>query len=198
MLSVVAITLSFIFFGVVHSFTASLTLKSWVKKWSPAWYDRWYRLAYSILSGLTLLPAMATTLFLPDQLLYKIPFPWVILTGIIQLIGLGIAGYSLLITRMSGFVGLKQAMQPDAQETAEPLITHGSFRYVRHPIYAGSFLVIWLLPIMTLNFLTAIFCATLYIVIGIYFEEKKLVIQYGQPYIDYKNRTPMLFPWKIG
>jgi hypothetical protein len=42
--------------------------------------------------------------------------------------------------------------------------------------------------------LTVYLGATIYILIGAYFEEKKLVGEFGDAYTDYKRRTPMLIP----
>jgi protein-S-isoprenylcysteine O-methyltransferase Ste14 len=36
---------------------------------------------------------------------------------------------------------------------------------------------------------------TIYIFIGAYFEERKLLREYGEVYAEYKSRTPMLIPW---
>jgi protein-S-isoprenylcysteine O-methyltransferase Ste14 len=33
-----------------------------------------------------------------------------------------------------------------------------------------------------------------YIPIGIYFEEKKLIKMYGDQYVEYKKRVPAIFP----
>ena len=35
---------------------------------------------------------------------------------------------------------------------------------------------------------------TIYVLIGIFFEERKLLCEFGQAYADYKSRTPMLIP----
>ena len=37
-------------------------------------------------------------------------------------------------------------------------------------------------------------CITVYTIIGIYFEEKKLVKDFGESYIQYRDETPMLIP----
>jgi protein-S-isoprenylcysteine O-methyltransferase Ste14 len=37
--------------------------------------------------------------------------------------------------------------------------------------------------------------ATIYILIGAYFEERKLSREFGAAYADYKSKTPMLIPW---
>ena len=74
------------------------------------------------------------------------------------------------------------------------LVTGGLYRFVRHPLYTFSLLILWLSPSMTVN--TFIVCAalTIYVLIGIIFEERKLLREFGQKYEDYKSVTPMLIP----
>jgi len=35
---------------------------------------------------------------------------------------------------------------------------------------------------------------TLYILVGVYFEERKLLREFGQEYAEYRSITPMLIP----
>jgi protein-S-isoprenylcysteine O-methyltransferase Ste14 len=37
--------------------------------------------------------------------------------------------------------------------------------------------------------------ATVYILVGAYFEERKLLREFGAAYAEYKSKTPMLIPW---
>ena len=75
-------------------------------------------------------------------------------------------------------------------------MTTGIHNYVRHPLYAGTFLFIWglllLLPYWSLLIADSII--TLYTLIGIRFEENKLVREFGKPYEEYQNEVPMIIP----
>jgi protein-S-isoprenylcysteine O-methyltransferase Ste14 len=46
----------------------------------------------------------------------------------------------------------------------------------------------------TWNLLAFNLAAALYFVIGAVFEERKLVREFGQAYVEYRQRTPMLVP----
>ena len=50
------------------------------------------------------------------------------------------------------------------------------------------------MPNMTWNLLAVCIGATVYILIGVRFEEHKLLRQFGKKYADYKRRTPLLIP----
>ncbi|NOH03709.1 MAG: isoprenylcysteine carboxylmethyltransferase family protein [Chloroflexi bacterium] len=73
-------------------------------------------------------------------------------------------------------------------------MTRGLYRLVRHPLYTFSLVFIWLTPVMSQNSLALYTGATLYLLIGAYFEERKLLRDFGEAYAEYKRKTPMLIP----
>ena len=177
--------------GLVHSFLASLAVKDFSRRTFGAGFMRLYRLAYNIFSAISFLPVLWLVAILPDHNLYSIPTPWKYL----MLIGQGLAALCLLIavlqTDSLHFVGLKQLFEEDRPGS---LVTGGFYKLVRHPIYTFSLLFLWLNPTMTANSLTFYVGATLYFLIGAYFEERKLLREFGSVYAEYKAVTPMLIP----
>jgi protein-S-isoprenylcysteine O-methyltransferase Ste14 len=89
--------------------------------------------------------------------------------------------------------GLRQAFAgfdvPPAQFRT-PLL----YRYVRHPIYLGFVLAFWATPVMTAGHLLFAAGATGYIFLGIFFEERDLVAQFGDQYRRYREQVGMLLP----
>ena len=68
------------------------------------------------------------------------------------------------------------------------------YRYVRHPLYLGLLLSLWSVPVMTAGHLLYSTALSGYILVGIWFEERDLVAQFGERYRRYRNEVGMLVP----
>jgi len=184
--------LSLALWGLVHSILASQAAKTWFRRLFGDGATRFYRFAYNIFSVVSLLPALWLMVLLPDRALYRIPAPWLYLTLAGQVVAILMEVVGVLQTDTLAFIGLRQLFK--GEEESGALVVHGLYRWVRHPLYTGGLLFIWLTPIMTTNTLILFSAATIYIIVGAYFEERKLMREYGEAYAAYKAVTPMLLP----
>lgn len=75
-----------------------------------------------------------------------------------------------------------------------PFLTTGAFRYMRHPVYMSFLGLVWFTPTMTLDhaILTAVW--TLYIYVGSWAKDLRLLHYIGDEYRAYARRVPGL-PW---
>ena len=112
-----------------------------------------------------------------------------------MLVGQGLSVVFLFVavlrTDVLSFVGLRQLF-----EEVQPgkLVTKGFYRMVRHPLYTFGLLALWLSSSVSVNAFIVYLSLTIYILAGIYFEERKLLREFGQAYADYRSVTPMLIP----
>jgi protein-S-isoprenylcysteine O-methyltransferase Ste14 len=87
------------------------------------------------------------------------------------------------------FARLRQRAVPEAQFRT-PLL----YRYVRHPLYVGLLLSLWMVPLMTAGRLLFALGLSAYILIGIAFEERDMLAQFGERYRHYRAEVGMLLP----
>jgi protein-S-isoprenylcysteine O-methyltransferase Ste14 len=113
--------------------------------------------------------------------------------------GVFLAGLSLLA--WSGVVllrdkprGLQLLGKPTADPTKPQLCQAGPYRWVRHPLYLASLLLIWSAPDLTSDRLLFNVMWSAYVLVGLQLEERDLIAVYGQAYEVYRARVPMLLP----
>ncbi|SFF02782.1 methyltransferase family protein [Spirosoma endophyticum] len=193
----IAIGLSWLLFGLLHSLTATHWFKQWVQSVHliPQPY---YRLIYNGIALITFLPVLLT--------LQEGPVDWLGSWRGSAWIG------SLLIVSGSlvGLLAFKEydivdflgwPMNSPLKESAESegLRQDGLLRYVRHPLYLGTISALLGLLANQPDWKHLMFSlvAFTYLRIGIYFEERKLVKTFGEAYLRYQHQVPMLFPYRF-
>ena len=180
-----------VLWGVVHSVTASLRFKELLRRMLGNGFMKFYRLFYNVFSVITFAPILYLMVILPNKDLYRIPSPW----NYLMLTGQGISVLLLVIaviqTDTLSFIGLRQLFE---EEKPGKLVTKSFYRFVRHPLYTFGLLILWLSPNVSVNSFVVYVGLTVYIFIGAYFEERKLLREFGQEYAEYKAITPMIIP----
>ncbi len=160
----------------------------------------YYRLAYNTFSLLTLLPVVIYQLLLSEKIIFSWPGPWNLLK-----FGMYLASFVLFyggyrVFDMRYVLGIQQVheMREGGKIEAMDFNTSGILEYVRHPWYSGAILLVWAFGTITDVSLVSKIILTAYIIIGTFLEEKKLIHEIGEPYLEYCKRVPMLIPWKKG
>ena len=183
--------ISIVVWGAVHSIMASLGFKSLLRRVFGDGIMKFYRLFYNVFSVITFSPILYLMTVLPNENLYQVSTPWQLLMLAGQGISMFLLIFAVLQTDTLSFVGVRQIF---SGEKSGKLVTNGLYRFVRHPLYTFGLLVIWLSPGMTRNSLVVYISLTIYILVGVFFEERKLLREFGQEYAEYRFSTPMLIP----
>lgn len=179
------------FWGFFHSFNASFGVKEYYRRTFGEGLMKLYRLFYNAIAAATFLPTLVLLMTLPSEIVYRIPTPWNYLMIAGQIFFASCLFAAFFQFGILYFIGLRQLVEvPGKRE----LVTSGLYGYVRHPFYTFFLLFLWLTPTVTIHLLIVYFALTVYIHIGIFFEERKLLRDFGEQYAEYRAATPMLFP----
>jgi protein-S-isoprenylcysteine O-methyltransferase Ste14 len=183
----------------VHSFLIDSSVLGYITKCTPR-LAHYHRLLYNGLSLLTLVPLVVLT----RNGTGKVIFAWegysILVRGLLFVAALLLFHGGAKRYDFQHFIGLKQLrsgqnhiLMSDNEEFSDS----GVFGLCRHPWYLGSLLLIWsILPEYPLPHFLAACILSVYLVVGSFLEERKIVAQYGVRYRDYQQRVSMFFPWK--
>jgi protein-S-isoprenylcysteine O-methyltransferase Ste14 len=171
---------------------AAVWFKNIIEKAFRSYY-KYYRLIYSIIAAGSLVLLLyfqfshqSEILFRQTWLLWPVAVP-LLLTGI----------YIMMACISKYFINLS-GVDVFLKEKREPVLeTNGLHNYVRHPLYLGTLLFVWSLFLFfpLLSNLIACGVITIYTIAGIYIEERKLKLEFGEAYSVYSSKVPMLIPF---
>ena len=179
-------------FGATHSLLAGARGREGLARWAGAGD----RLVYNLIA----LVELGVVLGYARAVLPAIPFAeppalrvarWGAMAAGALVLARGGRGYDL--ARFAGLAQLRSG--PEAAAAAEKLVVGGWNAWVRHPLYLGLLLFVWGMVGDARAAVTA-GCVTAYVLIGIHFEERKLLRLHGADYAAYRARVPMLLPWR--
>jgi len=200
-LDVLIIIFLFIVFGYVHSLLASEKVKLQFKK-KFGELIAFYRILYNIFSVISLYIIYELSPK-PHIIIYDLQNPFDLIILIPQFLSLAGVFWVFRYICAREFLGLDQIKRfLEKRYTTEldeefTLRIEGPYRFSRHPVYFFSITFLLFRPVMDLFYLTFLICIVVYFYIGSYYEEKKLVRQFGEVYENYKKEVPRIFPVKL-
>ena len=181
-------------FACQHSVMARQGFKRWLKQYIP---DLIERSIYVFFSSLALV--LIFVFWVPNrQPLYDLSdmIPEVIFWLLIAC-GFVILSWATFLVNHFELFGLRQAWLHYRQQKYRELDFEEKslYRWIRHPIMLGTLIILWASPQMSLGHFWFSGLMTVYMLIGIHFEEKSLLQQHGELYRNYQSRTWKLVPY---
>jgi len=183
-------------FGILHSILA----RSSIQEKTPAQHKHLYRLGYNIFATLHLglVYLIGPFVLAANTTPFVLPSPLMTLMFGMQILGVLVLFSALLQYDLGLFSGLRQLRDREMKDAIvgdEKLNIEGLSAYMRHPLYTGLFLILWGRADSEFALATAAW-ASVYIVIGSHFEERKLIRQFGDDYREYRRHVPAFVPWR--
>ena len=168
-------------FAFHHSVFARGPMRAWVTRHVPAYLER------------------SVYVWIASVLFILVCADWQYVQGVAWYID-GVGAWALHLLQLAGVViTIRAAAALDAFELAgirqlDPrpaapveFKTTGPYGWVRHPIYAGWFLIVWPVPLMTMTRLVFAATSCVYLLIAIPLEERTLRATAGAAYDEYRR-----------
>jgi protein-S-isoprenylcysteine O-methyltransferase Ste14 len=193
MIEYLIIVLGCTLFGLQHSGMSALRIKSKIiDRWGKEGYSR----VFTISSIITLAIAFLSMNFWNWIYFILSPSsirPLLLILGAI----FGISG-AVLAMMASRVISVSTVADMRTDRKAE-LVTNGIYSRVRHPLYLATILALIALALVYPFPHVTVFalCLMFYTMVGAYFEERKLVLHYGDEYQEYRKKAGFILP-KLG
>jgi protein-S-isoprenylcysteine O-methyltransferase Ste14 len=174
----------------LHSLLASDRVKNAAQQVFGGHY-RYYRLGYSILATAGLVALLVINGSLSSEYYFEPSGVPRYISLMLTTVGVMVMQVAFRNYRLKSFLGF----EPEENR----LRTGGALAWVRHPIYSGLILITVGFFLFIPNLPTLISCCSilLYLPLGIYLEERKLIRAFGDAYLKYREEVPALVPrWR--
>ncbi|MEJ8841796.1 methyltransferase [Lacibacter sp. H375] len=173
---------------ILHSALAAEPVKHWFQRVSGI-SRQGYRIAYNLFNLFGLLGLLWVHIRFICPPFYESTTVLIVAGAVLSLTGLTIMIQSAREYELSSFLGL-------SKETHMPLQIKGLHKYMRHPLYSGTLLfftgICIAFPFYKNWYLLLLMIV--YLFIGMWLEERKLIAVFGDQYKDYMKRVKRLIP----
>jgi methanethiol S-methyltransferase len=116
-------------------------------------------------------------------------------TFFLAMMGLAWGGLSLRSFDPFGRTPIMAQLRGE-QLRPQPFVVRGPYRWVRHPLYFFTLLLIWSCPDINADRLLFNLLWSVWIYAGTVLEEADLLSDFGEAYRVYQHKVPMLIPWR--
>jgi protein-S-isoprenylcysteine O-methyltransferase Ste14 len=177
-------------FGLQHSGLSTLKVKEKI-------INRWGKVGYAQLFNGTSILALALAFltmnfwgwfyFVTDPELVQ---PVLFLSGAVMIaMGLIVSAKASQVISVSTVADMRTDRKPE-------LVTDGIYSRIRHPLYLATILLLLGMAAVYpfTNVLVFALSLSAYVLVGAWLEERKLVLHYGQEYLEYRKIAGFILP----
>lgn len=181
----------------LHSYLISTGFTNLMKRNLKDGYA-FYRLFYVMISIILIVPVLRYTGKLSSEVIINYDPPWSVIRYILMYGALLMFAKAFFFDYDSlSFFGIRQILnlRKKQEATGNDIIKkNGLLGLVRHPMYLALIVYLWS-QTFRVSDIVANTVLTIYIFIGTILEEKKLVAEFGDSYVQYQKEVPMLIPF---
>jgi protein-S-isoprenylcysteine O-methyltransferase Ste14 len=161
-------------------------------------YYAFYRLFYILISLVLLIPLLNYSGQADTRTIITYAYPWSVVWQALIAGSLTMFFYAFFFSYDSlSFFGIRQIMSLKKGKktgSATDIKINGLLGMTRHPMYFALIIYVWCQTFRVTDVVVNAIL-TIYIIIGTKLEEKKLVLEFGDAYIKYQHKVPMLIPF---
>jgi protein-S-isoprenylcysteine O-methyltransferase Ste14 len=181
----------------LHSYLISIRFTNMLNRILKKYYA-FYRLFYFLISLLLLIPLMNYTAQSDDRIIIVYGHYLNILRNVLIYGSLLMFCWAFFLDYDSlSFLGIRQILNFKKTKGLSPSVEikkSGLLGIIRHPMYLALIIYLWC-QTQKISDIVVSTVLTVYIIIGIKLEEKKLILEFGETYIKYQKQVPMLIPF---
>lgn len=179
--------------GLIHTVTARQSFKDVLTKITPEPAER---PTYTLIAGVTSIALIGWWRLVPGQV-------WLFESTLIVYLlwTLFVVGWVFLLAATFAInhfdlFGLRQVYLHYKQLPRPPLpfVKRAMYQYIRHPIQTGVLIGVWATPSMSMTQVVLSLGFTIYIFVGLWFEERDLIKAHGDEYRQYCDEAGKVFP----
>jgi protein-S-isoprenylcysteine O-methyltransferase Ste14 len=181
----------------LHSYLISIRFTNLMMRLLKNYYA-FYRLFYVLISVMLIIPVINITAELDHDIIITYPLPWSIVRYALVIFSLLLFFKAFIFDYDAlSFFGIRQILNFRKKEiinTEEGIKKSGLLGIIRHPMYFALIIFLWSQTFRLSDIVTNT-VLTVYIIIGTKLEERKLVLEFGDSYVQYQKEVPMLIPF---
>jgi protein-S-isoprenylcysteine O-methyltransferase Ste14 len=161
-------------------------------------YYAFYRLVYVLISVALLIPLIRYSSQLDSHIVVMDGVVFDVVRKALTLFSLGAFFWAFFFDYDPlSFFGIRQILNLRKTTMPPPSLEikkKGLLGIIRHPMYLSLIVYLWCQTYTLAEIITNT-VLTIYVIIGTILEERKLVLEYGDAYVQYQHEVPMLLPF---